>query len=1053
MSLTLGERLTVRSMVYVASEPIPRFWPMRTFIHHNPLYGLEDRPFAEAVVQGAHLFHARGYLSRAQYQAYRAQGKVADGELRGRITAFLAARTERLPSLDLEAWLWELLTSCCHERLIQSGDWISGAAVRAELHGGALAVPAEDLDGRLGMILGERFPKDLPVYRHVDLLFGTELGATLDDLLSKSCLDFFDEGQSAWQAPGREAGFFAAWKEVARRNVRFLLRGLHLRQLLAEEDTPEGTIAHVLRLLEVPEAVWQDYITHELTRMHGWAGFIRYRSSAKHYYWARRYPADLVDFLAVRMTLGLALIQESHRHHRTPLSGGELATLLQEQPRTAYLRYELYGGTILPAWAQRAEDALVRGRPHAIAELAAAYVPNKICAENAGQAKRLRLLAQAVGPQAEAGLMDLSAEEMDGLLAILRDWEHGEGQAWLQAMEAHYIDELVTKVRIPASEERPSKRPFAQALFCIDVRSEPMRRRLEEFGDYQTYGIAGFFGVPLGYLEYGKGSETHLCPAIQTPKNLVLEIPASLELAEEPLYGALQHVLHELKGSVLSPFVAVEAIGLLFSLGLVGKTVAPLSYHRWHDRLHGDKGVTRLLLDKLSPEQADSVIRAVQRAMIVRALARELPDMVRDQATDDEVRELREIALGHQHGRSALAQRRHMSPEAEAEFIGKLRDIYLVNRAQTSLQMERLGRLGFSVEEQVRYVLQALLSIGLDRNFSRFVLLVGHESRTENNPYESALDCGACGGGKGLPNARALANMANKPEVRRKLRERGIVIPEDTWFLPAIHNTTTDAIELHDLDLLPARHLLYLERLRNGLSAATRHCAAQRMPQLGAPARIADDPVAGAVMARRQAHDWSQVRPEWGLSRNVYAIVGRRVLTEGVDLQGRAFLQSYDYRLDPKGRLLENILTGPLVVGEWINLEHYFSVVDTESYGSGSKVYHNVAGRFAVMTGNQSDLRTGLPTQTVLKDGQPYHEPVRLIALVEAPLAFAQRTVGRIGKVKALIGGGWVRLIVLDPEDDYRAHVFEDGSFHVHPGSGRAAARLSEPHSVVEGAS
>jgi Uncharacterized protein conserved in bacteria len=154
-------------------------------------------------------------------------------------------------------------------------------------------------------------------------------------------------------------------------------------------------------------------------------------------------------------------------------------------------------------------------------------------------------------------------------------------------------------------------------------------------------------------------------------------------------------------------------------------------------------------------------------------------------------------------------------------------------------------------------------------------------------------------------------------------------------------------------------------------------------------------------------------------------------IDQGLNLESRAFLHSYDYRLDPKGRLLETILSSPMVVGEWINLEHYFSVVDTEHYGSGSKVYHNVAGRFAVMTGNQSDLRTGLPTQTVLKDGKPYHEPVRLIVLVEAPLAFAQRSVGNLVKIKALLGGGWVRVIIMDPEDDYRAYVLEDGAFHL----------------------
>ncbi|MHB1671884.1 MAG: DUF2309 domain-containing protein, partial [Acidiferrobacter sp.] len=965
-------------------------------------------------------------------QRYRREGKVDDGHLRRRIADFLASRADVSAQLDLEAWLWHMETACKKARSLEGGDWVNGSRLAAALKGEAVVVSEVDIDQSLRGILAHHYSPESPVYRHVDALFGTTIGATLDDLLAKSCLDFFDEGQSAWQAPGREAGFYQAWKELARRNARFLLRGLHLRQVLAEEETAEGMIAYILRRLEVPEEAWQGYITHELTRMHGWAGFIRYRMSAQHYYWAQRYPADLVDFLAVRMVLGFALLQEGSRHHGTPASAAEVTSLLNSEPRQAYLRHALHGGTVLPAWAHKIDDALARGRSARIARMATAYVAARTQWENERAGASLRALARGVGGCAEATLESLDSAHLDGLLTLLQDWEDTEGYMWLQAMESHYIDELVANIHRPRSEERSDRRPFAQALFCIDVRSEPMRRHLEALGDYQTFGIAGFFGIPLGYLEFGKGSEAHLCPAMQTPKNLVLEIPAGLDLEEEPLYDALQHVLHELKASVLSPFVAVEAVGLLFSLGLVGRTLAPLGYHRWRARLHAGKPVTRLLLDKLSPEQGDSIIRAVQRAMIVRALARELR-IPRDTVTDDDVRNLREVALGREKGPSALAQRLGMTDAAERDFLEKLRGVYRIDRAVTSLQMGRLGRIGFSIEEQMRYVTQALLSIGLDRNFSRFVLLIAHMSQSENNPYESALDCGACGGGKGLPNARALATMANKPEVRRRLRERGIVIPEDTWFLPAIHNTTTDEIELHDLDLLPARHLLYLERLRSGLNAASRRCAAERMPQLGIGSRLAADPLAAAALAQRQAHDWSQVRPEWGLSRNVYAIVGRRSLTEGVNLDGRSFLQSYDYRLDPRGRLLENILTGPLVVGEWINLEHYFSVVDTESYGSGSKVYHNVAGRFAVMTGNQSDLRTGLPTQTVLKDGQPYHEPLRLIALVEAPLEFAQRTVGRIAKVQALIKGGWVRLLVLDPEDDYRVHVLDDGAFTVHP--------------------
>lgn len=185
-------------------------------------------------------------------------------------------------------------------------------------------------------------------------------------------------------------------------------------------------------------------------------------------------------------------------------------------------------------------------------------------------------------------------------------------------------------------------------------------------------------------------------------------------------------------------------------------------------------------------------------------------------------------------------------------------------------------------------------------------------------------------------------------------------------------------------------------------------------------------------MAIRNSVDWSQVRPEWGLSRNLYFVIGRRNLTRELSLEGRAFLHSYDYRLDPNLRLLENILSGPLVVGQWINMEHYFSTVDNQHYGSGSKVYHNVAGRFGVMTGNLSDLRTGLPAQTVLKEGLPYHEPLRLIAVIEAPLQNARQAVESVAAVKRLVLNGWIRIVIIDPEQT-EVTVYEDRQWQTRP--------------------
>jgi uncharacterized protein YbcC (UPF0753/DUF2309 family) len=226
--------------------------------------------------------------------------------------------------------------------------------------------------------------------------------------------------------------------------------------------------------------------------------------------------------------------------------------------------------------------------------------------------------------------------------------------------------------------------------------------------------------------------------------------------------------------------------------------------------------------------------------------------------------------------------------------------------------------------------------------------------------------------------------------------------------------------------LIPPSHLVYIDRLRNGLTAASRLCAAERVPTLALGEIKNLEPAAAYKLARRNAMDWSQVRPEWGLSRNVYFVIGRRHLTAQTMLHGRAFLHSYDYRIDPKQRLLENILTGPLVVGQWINMEHYFSAVDNERFGSGSKVNHNVAGRFGVMTGNLSDLRTGLPSQTVLKNGSPYHEPLRLITVIEAPFEHARKAIDGVVTVKNLVQNAWIRLLIVDPESG-EVSLFEDG--------------------------
>jgi hypothetical protein len=1041
-------RMELRGIVHLAGEVIAQYWPMRTFVHHNPLHSLEYLPFEETVRRGKQFMGGNGYLPSHQYRTYLKSGRIRLEDLDAVLKPLVRDTQVLLGSHRLTHG--EVLRACLTEGLCDPGVEPLDAELpdlskelidqlAAKLTG---VLRTRDLRERIGNIVESdqaALGRWITLSHWCDDTLGTEIVQQINDQMIKWCEAFLDEGHAAWPMPERDKGLYGAWKAIASHEWSPCGIADSRRKIAQLPDHPEDALLDSLDALGIPTDLRQDYLSLQLTALPGWAGFIKWREEERDYPWQQTYPAGLLKFLAIRLWYARELVQKTcHEELGIDSRYDDVIAYMRNSPEEYYLRRQRVAGR-LPALYAEEVDRLRHQKRNGWSNVLERYktevVPRQQAAARRDMAKRLLALAESFGINPSV-LANAPSNDLRQLIEWMEAFpESDHGPVWLKALEAGYQKRLLNQMRTssqcPTADGAPlaSPRPYSQSVYCIDVRSEPFRRHFESTGPNETYGFAGFFAAFIRYRAWGKEHDTEQFPVIMRAKNEVREIPRSYldhrvskHKARAKWVRAGHTLLHDLKENVVTPYVMVESVGWFYSFPIFGKTLVPSLYRRWTawlSRLFVPSIATTLTVDKLPPDETVEMLAAEQQALVRKALQEET-GLRSSHITPTLVEALRQRALGGsgdpEPSLIEAATQAGLSIETLNRFIETLRRQHDLNARSASRQKERITRTGFTLEEQVLTVDTALRMMGLTKNFARLVLFCAHGSTSDNNPYESALDCGACGGNEGKPNARVLAIMSNNQKVRERLAKNGIEIPSDTHFLAGQMDTTTDEVHLFDLEDVPPTHRADLARLQENLKEASVLTSQERCARFPDVQRTLEEPKAQTHVRRRSA-DWSQVRPEWGLSSNTAFIIGRRELTKGLDLGGRVFLHSYDYREDPSNRLLEVLLTAPQVVAQWINMEHYFSAVDNEVYGSGSKVYHNVVGRLGIMSGPWSDLRLGLARQTVMNGDMPYHEPMRLLTIIEAPRERIEKLIARHEVLQRYYHNEWVHLVALEPDN------------------------------------
>lgn len=302
-----------------------------------------------------------------------------------------------------------------------------------------------------------------------------------DYTIIKYLAAFLDEGQSSWEMPDRELGFYKCWKSLAAYDKA-------LSSSFIQNLPSDPLDAIELLLKETSEEQREEKLKAHLIALPGWAGFVKWRSSQIDYLWQKAYPITIADYLAVRLATCKMLGHEFFQEHS----------------------------------------------------------PVKACLEE---------------------------------LCWLESWEMTYRSQLLKNLKLKFQTKLLENDSQEIGKDFTIK---AQLIFCIDARSEVIRRHIEKVGLYETLGCAGFFSLPMKFTAFGSKKSTSHCPSFVSPKFQISELPSKNQIDKAhsylkrlATYKTIKKTLRKLKAQGAASFVSTFLMGLVMPILLTWKTFLP----------------------------------------------------------------------------------------------------------------------------------------------------------------------------------------------------------------------------------------------------------------------------------------------------------------------------------------------------------------------------------------------------------------------------------------------------------------------------------------------